>query len=133
MAEASVKNQNPVEMTIDELVDSCIKDAQAMAELKKRLGNFDPFDAVKKASEIIEEFDERLGYVRYGELTTAENSEIKKIADDKDREIQLIYAMLHKGYPTLTIDDVQKMPAWQTGRLSLMFGKHITRFLPKVP
>lgn len=132
MSETESVAAKPVgEMGLEELIAASNDDRQAMIELQKKLGNFDPFEAVKSANEIFEEFDQRLGYLKFGELTTGENAEIEKIKDNKEREINLMYNMLKKGYLTLTVEDVRKMPAWKTARISVILGTHITRFLPK--
>lgn len=90
--------------------EALAESATEKAEVRKQ---YSIRDAVRRASEIVSVLDETLGEVRFGVLSIAE-FEALDLSQCKTKEGMLrvvIHAMLKKAEPTLTLADVEGLPA----------------------
>ncbi len=100
------------------------------------LGNFDPFKATKKAAEIQEIYDPKLGLIRFGDLSFREGKELDKIditttEGKQEKTIAMVHRMLQKAYPELTLEQVESWPMQKVARIGRLFGERIKSFLEK--
>ena len=112
-----------------------IKQAQELEEKRKAaavaVGNFDPIKTLADSNAIKEIYDELFGVIKYGSLTYKENKAIKAITDMEDRTTNMVFLMLKKAYPELTLADVEAWGFEKVARMSFLIGKEIKGFLPK--
>jgi len=74
--------------------------------------------AVATLDEIIAKFAQtltveipELGFaIRYRKLTVKDYAEINKIKDDNERMFEMLYRMLHKADPSVTMEKVKELP-----------------------
>ena len=102
--------------------------AEKLAAIAKK---FDPKQVLKSAREIQRITDEQLGEIRYGMLSLKEINELPKEPDIQKRAFQVLYAMLHKGYPDLTFEEFEALPFDIAARLSQLLSERFTGFLQR--
>jgi hypothetical protein len=112
-----------------------VKQAQELEEKRKAaaiaVGNFDPIKTLADSNAIKEIYDEKFGVIKYGSLTYKQNKEIKSITDMEDRTTNMVFLMLKKAYPELTLEDVEAWGFEKVARMSFLIGKEVRGFLPK--
>ena len=74
-------------------------------EKKRRL--FDPKELVKKSRKIKTVEDPELGLVSFGELVFSDLAEINTAETNQEKSVLILYKMLQKAYPDVTVDDVR--------------------------
>ena len=123
-------------LSVDELVAEANKIMAEQEKEKVELGNFDPFATTEAAKAIQKIYDEKLGWIQFGELNYKDMKELEKIDNSSDagkaeRTVQYVYIALKKAYPTLTLDQVKEWPEYKTARIAIVLGQRTKRFLLK--
>ena len=103
-----------------------MEQAEKLAVVAKK---FDPKEVLKSARKVHCIVDKQLGEVRYGMLSLKEINELPKEPDIQKRAFQVLYAMLHKGYPDLTFKEFEALPFDVAARLSKLLSDRFTGFL----
>ena len=98
------------------------------AEVARR---FNPREACRRSSEILEVTDETLGIVRFGVLSISEFTDLKlnEIKDENARIRKVVHAMLKKADPELKLDDVEAIPFDEFTILNGILGEALPGFL----
>ncbi len=88
-------------------------------------------DALRRANEIVTEFDETLGEVQFGILSIGEfqSLDLDKCKSKEEMLQIVIYAMLRKAQPELTLADVKGLPADDYTILTGIVSKRLPGFL----
>lgn len=85
-----------------------IREKEAERRAAAELFNVDEFiaDATMMHEVYVEEIDRR---VQYKKLNLAENSELARIKDVRERGQKMLYMMLHKANPAITEDQISEI------------------------
>lgn len=62
-------------------------------------------------------FDKDLGEIKYHTLRMDELDDLDTSASDQERGRLLLFRLLRKAYPDLTLEDVRAFTAWKAGRI----------------
>jgi hypothetical protein len=73
--------------------------------------------------------DADLGEVAYGDLTISETLELNKIENLQERGLHILFLMLQKACPTLTLDEVKGFPQGKAARLMDLVRKSFEKQL----
>jgi len=94
-------------------------------EEKKReiAKKFDPKQLVSKDLQTV--YDEELGEIRFGQLTLKDSLEVGKAKTDEERSLLVLYHMLRKAYPDITLEDVENFPLDAATRLMTLMSQNI--------
>jgi len=85
---------------------------------------FNPKELVAKAREIQTVEDPEHGTIRYGILTMQDLLEINSTCKtNEDRSLQILYHMLKKAYPDLTLEEVRDMPMEDAAHLLTLLSE----------
>jgi hypothetical protein len=71
---------------------------------------FDPKEIIRKASELRTVFDSQLGEIKYTVLTTGDLFDLNKIENKDARARAMLFKLLHKAYPELKEEDIDRFP-----------------------
>lgn len=94
-------------------LEEYVKKLEAYEEKREEKAKaFNPKELVKSSSELREVEVEGVGVVRYGVLTLADMIELDrdKNATTLERSLKMLWLMLCKAYPELTLEDVKNFP-----------------------
>jgi hypothetical protein len=92
---------------LEEMAKKLEKFEREMAEKAK---TFNPKELVKSSKEIHQIEIEGVGVIRYGVLTLADMLELNKAESNEERSFKILWLMLRKAYPELTLEDVKAFP-----------------------
>ncbi len=94
------------------------READEYEEKEKAAGRmFDPKVLFERAQKLHVVDDPVLGLVKYGELTFDDSFELDSIKDATERTYAVVYRMLKKAYPDVTLEMVKKMPLFEANAL----------------
>ena len=97
----------PLSGNLEEMAKKLEKFEREMTEKAKA---FNPKELVKSSKEIRQMEIEGVGVVRYGVLTLADMLELNKAESNEERSFKILWLMLRKAYPELTLEDVKAFP-----------------------
>jgi len=84
---------------------------------------FNPKALVSRELQTI--YDPELGEIRFGQLTIADSLEIGRVKSDDERSLLVLYHMLRKAYPDLTLEDVKNFPVDVATRLMALITENL--------
>lgn len=67
-------------------------------------------ELLRKSRELKTIYIDGIGAIQYGSLTLPELSEVAKCQTNEEKTIMMLYFMLRKAEPSLTIDEVKELP-----------------------
>ncbi|MEM2587071.1 MAG: hypothetical protein QXV23_02115 [Candidatus Bathyarchaeia archaeon] len=80
-------------------------------------------DLVRKTRGLKSVYIDGYGELKYGSLTFSDLIEISKYQSNEERMVAIVYHMLKKAYPELTIEDVKSLPFNVSAKIIAALGK----------
>jgi N6-adenosine-specific RNA methylase IME4 len=94
-------------------------------------GDFDPFEIAMDSKIIKTIRDQKLGKIKFTELTFKDQIEIQKLPVE-ERAVRELFLYMHNAYPNLTEETIKAWPFQKRARMNQLFAARVTRFLQDV-
>lgn len=82
-------------------------------------------ELVKRAKELRSVYIDGYGELKYGPLTFSDLVDISKYQVNEERIIMIVYHMLRKAYPDLTVEDIKSLPFDVSAKIIKALGKEM--------
>jgi hypothetical protein len=91
---------------------------------------FSPADIIANADGLSTFSDSVLGEIKYGRLTKAEFEAVQAETSSQEAKLnKMMFLMLKKAYPTLTLDNLDAFPIDVVFQLKTIFSARLAPFL----